>query len=96
MLIQDRIRINGVVCRIAAHPVQTDDTIEIGPRRYLPKLPRGWKSCFEDDVLLVVHKPSGLLTVATRMNGNRPRMLFTSIPSGVESQAVAVYRSQAG
>jgi 23S rRNA pseudouridine1911/1915/1917 synthase len=65
MLIQDRIRVNGVVCRIAAHQVQTDDTIEIGPRRYLPKLPPGLEILFEDDVLLVVHKPSGLLTVAT-------------------------------
>ena len=65
MLAQDRIRINKAVCRIAAHEVHPGDTIEIGARRNLPQLPPGLEILFEDSAILIVHKPTGLLTVAT-------------------------------
>lgn len=65
MLEQDRVRVSGVVCRKAAHPVQQGDTIEIGSRRNLPKLPPGLEILFEDSAILIIHKPSGLLSVST-------------------------------
>ena len=65
MLVQDRIRINGVVCRKTTQPVRSGDAIEIGPRRNPPELPPGLKILFEDESILIVQKPSGLLTVST-------------------------------
>jgi 23S rRNA pseudouridine1911/1915/1917 synthase len=65
MLVQNRIRINGVVCRKAARRVEPGETIEIGPRRKAPDLPSGLEILFEDEAILVVLKPSGLLTVST-------------------------------
>jgi 23S rRNA pseudouridine1911/1915/1917 synthase len=65
MLVQDRISINGVVCRKAAHKVQPDDLIEIGPRWNAPILPNELEILFEDDAILVVNKPCGLLSVST-------------------------------
>ena len=41
------------------------DLIEIGPRRPRSTLPKGLEILFEDDVILVANKPSGLLSVAT-------------------------------
>lgn len=65
MLAQDRIRINGAVCRKATHPVQAGDAIEIRPRKNPPRLPTGLDILFEDEAILIVQKPSGLLTVST-------------------------------
>jgi 23S rRNA pseudouridine1911/1915/1917 synthase len=65
MLIQDRISLNGVVCRKAVHQVQPGDLIEIGPRRNAPTLPNELEIVFEDDAILVVNKPCGLLSVST-------------------------------
>jgi 23S rRNA pseudouridine1911/1915/1917 synthase len=65
MLSQDRIRVNGLVCKIAAHQVGPGDSVEIGPRRIPAKLPKGLEIIFEDEDILVVAKPPGLLTVST-------------------------------
>jgi 23S rRNA pseudouridine1911/1915/1917 synthase len=65
MLVQDRIRVNGIVQRKATHPVQPGNTIEIGSRRTGPKLPDDLEILFEDSAILIVNKPSGLLTAAT-------------------------------
>ncbi len=65
MLVQNRIRVNGVVRQRANQPVQAGDAIEIGPRRILPELPQGLKILHEDEAILVVEKPSGLLSVRT-------------------------------
>lgn len=65
MLVRDRIRINGEVCRKTSHSVQAGDVIEIRPRRNLPELPKGLEILFEDRAILVAQKPSGLLTVPT-------------------------------
>jgi len=65
MLAQDRVGVNGEVCRKATHPVQSGDSIEIGPRRLPPQIPNELKILFEDDAILVINKPSGLLSVAT-------------------------------
>jgi 23S rRNA pseudouridine1911/1915/1917 synthase len=65
MLAQDRVRINGQVCRKPTFPVQQGDSIEISSRRDLPKFPSGLEILYEDAAILIVHKPSGLLTAAT-------------------------------
>jgi len=64
MLQQGRVRLNGEVCRIASRPVQPGDVLEVGCR--LPAaLEGGLKIVHEDRDIVVVHKPAGLLTVAT-------------------------------
>jgi 23S rRNA pseudouridine1911/1915/1917 synthase len=65
MLSQGRVRLNGVVCKVASHPAHPGDVVEIGKWADTPKLQHGLKIVYEDDDLLVVHKPAGLLTVAT-------------------------------
>jgi 23S rRNA pseudouridine1911/1915/1917 synthase len=62
---QERVKVNGVVCKKAAFPVQAGTAIEIGPRRENHDLPAGLQILFEDSAILVVQKPPGLLTVAT-------------------------------
>jgi 23S rRNA pseudouridine1911/1915/1917 synthase len=64
MLEQGRVRLNGEVCRIASHRVRPGDVLEIG-RRLPATLEGGLKIVHEDRDLVVVHKPAGLLTVAT-------------------------------
>jgi 23S rRNA pseudouridine1911/1915/1917 synthase len=64
MLEQGRVRLNGEVCRIASRPVRPGDVLEVARR--LPPVPEGGlKIVHEDRDLIVVHKPAGLLTVAT-------------------------------
>jgi len=65
MLSQGRVQVNGSPCTLAAHPIQPGDILEIGPRRKPLKLPAGLGILYEDDAILVIHKPAGLLTVAT-------------------------------
>jgi 23S rRNA pseudouridine1911/1915/1917 synthase len=65
MLSQGRISVNGDPCALAAHPVRSGDVLEIGPRRMPAKLPNGLAVLYEDLDILVAHKPTGLLTVAT-------------------------------
>lgn len=65
MLAQGRVSVNGEIRRIAAHPLAAGDTIEIGGRTAPSSLPRGLEILYEDDALLVIRKPPGLLTVAT-------------------------------
>jgi len=65
MLSQGRVQVNGKPCILAAHPIQSGDILEIGPRRKLSKLPAGLEILYEDTAILVIHKPAGLLTVAT-------------------------------
>jgi 23S rRNA pseudouridine1911/1915/1917 synthase len=65
MLAQDRVAVNGSPCKIANSQVRAGDVIAIGPRRMPPKLPSGLQVLYEDADILVIHKPSGLLTVAT-------------------------------
>ena len=65
MLSQGRVSVNGEPCSIAARQVRPGDALEIGPRRAPTKLPGGLKILFEDNDILIVLKPAGLLTVAT-------------------------------
>jgi 23S rRNA pseudouridine1911/1915/1917 synthase len=65
MLAQGRVTVNGTPCSISSQHVRRGDVLEIGPRRIPTKLPRGLDILFEDNDILVVHKPAGLLTVST-------------------------------
>lgn len=65
MLSQGRVRVNGETCAIAAHPVRSGDVLEIGARTAPVHLPSGLNVLFEDADILIIHKPAGLLTVAT-------------------------------
>jgi 23S rRNA pseudouridine1911/1915/1917 synthase len=76
MLSQGRVRINGSGCAIAAHPVQKGDSIEIGPRTAPAKIAGGLEILYEDGDILLVHKPEGLLTVATPDEKERTAFAF--------------------
>ncbi len=65
MLSQGRIRVNGDLSNLAAHPVRSGDVLEIGPRQKPSRLSAGLEILHEDNDILIIHKPAGLLTVAT-------------------------------
>ncbi len=65
MLSQGRICVNGDSCALAAHEVRPGDVLEVGARKARTKLPGGLQIEYEDNDILVVRKPVGLLTVAT-------------------------------
>ena len=65
MLSQGRVSVNGATCMLASRSISPGDVIEIGARRATAKAAGGLQVLYEDDDLLIVHKPAGLLTVAT-------------------------------
>ena len=65
MLSQRRIRVNGEVCVNARRPVEPGDIMEIGTADVPAKLSHGLEVLYEDNDIIVVHKPVNLLTVAT-------------------------------
>jgi len=65
MLAQGRVRLNGEICKRAGQRSSAGDVLEVGDRAALPPRIHGAEIVFEDDDLVVVHKPAGLLTVAT-------------------------------
>jgi 23S rRNA pseudouridine1911/1915/1917 synthase len=59
-----RVRVNGAVARDGRQPVADADVVELsGERR--PPFPTALRRVYEDDHLVVVDKPPGLLTIAT-------------------------------
>ena len=84
MLSQGRVRLNGKPCKIARRPVQRGDVIEIGEKS-APAVPlHGLEIIHEDNDLLVVHKPPGLLTVATEHE--RERTAYTYLRAYVKQR----------
>jgi 23S rRNA pseudouridine1911/1915/1917 synthase len=71
MLKQGRVRVNGSPCRRLAQPVAAGDIIQIGERTAPRKLRQGFKTVFEDEDLIIVEKPVGLLTVGTHHERER-------------------------
>jgi 23S rRNA pseudouridine1911/1915/1917 synthase len=61
MLENDRVRVDGVVERVAKRLVAPDATVEVVPRR--PPLDPRVRILWEDDHLVVVEKAEGLLSV---------------------------------
>ncbi len=71
MLVQGRVRLNGEVCKRAGQQSNAGDILEVGGRAALPSRIHGIGIVFEDDDLIVVHKPAALLTVATQHERER-------------------------
>lgn len=74
MLSQGRVTVNGKPCNLAAARVDKGDAVEIGARRAPSRLQGGLEVLFEDDHIVIIQKPSGLLTVATP--GERERTVY--------------------
>src|SRR5262245_1902235 len=64
MLERGRVRVNGTVVRLARAPVAPGDTIEVAGRAPDTAPLHGIEIVFEDEELLVISKPAGLLTGA--------------------------------
>jgi 23S rRNA pseudouridine1911/1915/1917 synthase len=65
-----RVRVGDRVVRDPRVPVSPDDPVALGPPPP-PALGAPLRLVHEDDVLLVVEKPPGLLTIATERQGER-------------------------
>jgi RluA family pseudouridine synthase len=76
MLSLGRVSVNGTVQAIAAHPIQKGDVIEIGARTTPSKIAGGLEILYEDGDILLIHKPEGLLTVATPDEKERTAFAF--------------------
>jgi 23S rRNA pseudouridine1911/1915/1917 synthase len=64
-----RVRVGGVVVRRGDVAVAAHDRVELGTPR--PSFPPLLRLVFEDDEILVVDKPTGLLTIATERERER-------------------------
>ena len=67
---------NGEPCSVAASKVAPGDVLEIGPRRAPAKLPGGLAILYEDNDILIILKPVGLLTVATEDERERTAYFY--------------------
>jgi 23S rRNA pseudouridine1911/1915/1917 synthase len=65
-----RVEVNGRPVRDGRHALGPDDAVALAARRAVP-FPRGLSLVHEDDAILVVVKPSGLLTIATDRERDR-------------------------
>jgi 23S rRNA pseudouridine1911/1915/1917 synthase len=71
LLAAGRIRVNGTVVERADTPLDAGDVLEVAPRTSGASLPRGLALVYEDDDVIVVDKPAGLLTIATERERER-------------------------
>jgi 23S rRNA pseudouridine1911/1915/1917 synthase len=76
MLSQGRVSVNGEFCNVTSRKIMPGDILEIGPRRAPAKLPGGLTILFEDNDILIIVKPSGLLTVATEDERERTAYFY--------------------
>ncbi len=65
MLGGGRVRVNGTITRSAGTALAAGDVVEVGPRGPRAPLPPGLAIVYEDEDVIVVEKPAGLLTIAT-------------------------------
>ena len=85
MLSRGRVRVNDEVCVNARHPVRPGDILEIGTTGSVPsKLPHGLEVVYEDNDIVVVHKPVNLLTVATE--GERERTVYACLRAWIKER----------
>lgn len=62
-----RILVNGETAHRHDQPLKAGDVVSIGPAQQMrvSVSPRGLRVIFEDEAILVIDKPAGLLTIAT-------------------------------
>jgi 23S rRNA pseudouridine1911/1915/1917 synthase len=65
LLQNGRVRVNGAVEKDAKLVIDDDDLLDVGPKPAHRALPPGVSVLHEDDAVIVLLKPNGLLTVAT-------------------------------
>src|SRR5437867_8805278 len=71
MLAGGRVRVNGTITRRADVALAAGDVVEVAPRGSRAALPPGLALVYEDDDVIVVEKPAGLLTIATERERER-------------------------
>src|SRR5213596_1363859 len=71
MLAGGRVRVNGTIVRRADTALAAGDVVEIAARGPRAALPPGLALVYEDDDVIVVDKPAGLLTIATERERQR-------------------------
>jgi 23S rRNA pseudouridine1911/1915/1917 synthase len=71
MLATGRVRVNGAPARRAHTALAVGDVVEVVGKAPRPGLPAGLRLVYEDDELVVVDKPAGLLTIATERERER-------------------------
>jgi 23S rRNA pseudouridine1911/1915/1917 synthase len=76
LLSQGRVSVNSEPCSVAARKIVSGDVLEIGPRRAPAKLPGGLAVLYEDNDILIILKPVGLLTVATEDERERTAYFY--------------------
>ena len=82
-----RVRVAGKVVRRGGVAVGAAERVELGPPEG-PKFPAALRCVFEDDDILVVDKPPGLLTIATERE--RDRTAYHLLAEYVGGHAAAV------
>jgi len=82
-LAEGRVRVNGRVVRDGRTPVGADDMVALSPYGQ-PVFPDALRLIHEDDELLVIDKPPGLLTIATERERTRTayRLLWDYLAAG--------------
>lgn len=83
----ERIRIGNAIVRRLDVEIDSGSIVEIAPRGPRPEprrpLPPGVNVLFEDDAILVVEKPAGLLTIATERE--KRRTLYAALRNHVKA-----------
>ena len=77
VLAAGRVRVNGVTVRSADVTLAVGDVVEVGAKATLVELPTGVRVVREDEDVIVVDKPAGLLTIATVRE--RERTLYAAL-----------------
>lgn len=77
-----RVRVNSVVVRRGDAPVGPNDSVELGPP--VVDFPAPLRLVHEDEHLLVVDKPAGLLTIATE--SERTQTVYRLLRDWAEAQ----------
>jgi 23S rRNA pseudouridine1911/1915/1917 synthase len=87
-LTEGRVRLNGVVARRGDVPARPDDRVELGAPPPAP-FPSQLRLIHEDDDVLVIDKPPGLLTIATEQQ--RERTAYRLLRDWMETRGGRVF-----
>ena len=89
MLAAGRVRVNGAVARRADTALSTGDAIEIAGKEAPDALPAALRLVYDDEDLVVVDKPTGLLTVAT--DRERERTVYAHLTAHARKRAGRIF-----